>query len=92
MGAFVAAAEAGVPVVPIAIRGTRAIVAPGSSRPRRGTVQVSVGPRLRAEGATFGDALRLRDRARRWIAERSGEREIDEGDALLHGAPQTSAG
>ena len=44
LGAFVAAREAGVPVVPIAIRGTRAILWGDSWFPRRGAVTVTIGP------------------------------------------------
>jgi 1-acyl-sn-glycerol-3-phosphate acyltransferase len=43
MGAFVAAAEAGVPIVPIAIRGSRSILRPGTRLPRRGAVTVTIG-------------------------------------------------
>jgi 1-acyl-sn-glycerol-3-phosphate acyltransferase len=44
MGAFVAAAESGVPVVPIALRGTRSVLRPGTRFPRRAVVTVTVGP------------------------------------------------
>lgn len=44
MGAFVAAAEGGVPIVPIAIRGTRSMLRPDTYTLRRNAVTVSVGP------------------------------------------------
>jgi 1-acyl-sn-glycerol-3-phosphate acyltransferase len=41
-GAFLTAVRAGVPVVPVAIRGTRHILAPGSPRLRPGAIDVEV--------------------------------------------------
>lgn len=45
LGAFLAAAQAGVPVVPIAIRGTRSILRGGQWLPRRGRISVDIAPR-----------------------------------------------
>ena len=42
LGAFVVAAAAGCPIVPVAIAGTREIVRPGSYLPRRAAVSVTV--------------------------------------------------
>jgi 1-acyl-sn-glycerol-3-phosphate acyltransferase len=46
LGAFVVAGDAGCPVVPVAISGTRAVLAPGGRLPRRGDVEVSFGEPL----------------------------------------------
>ena len=79
LGAFVAAAAARAPTVPIAIRGTRSVLRDGQWFPQRGTVQVEVGPAIAAPGSTdpWQDGLALRDAARRYIAARCGEPEID---------------
>lgn len=73
MGAFVTAMEAGLPVVPVAISGTREVLRAGSWYPHRGRLQVTVGPAI-VPPATTGDprdnwrgALQLRDAARRHI-------------------------
>ncbi len=44
MGAFVAAASAGIPVVPVALRGTRSVLRDGQWLPRRALVQIIVLP------------------------------------------------
>jgi len=64
MGAFVAAAEAGVPVVPVTIRGTRSILRAGSWFPHAGTVSVIVGEPAMPEGTDWAAAVKLRDTAR----------------------------
>ncbi|HYW75281.1 MAG TPA: AMP-binding protein [Gammaproteobacteria bacterium] len=73
MGAFVAAARASVSVVPIALRGTRSIMRGAEWFPRPGTVTVSVGPPLVPGGASWDDALDLRERARSFILSECGE-------------------
>jgi 1-acyl-sn-glycerol-3-phosphate acyltransferase len=70
LGAFKAAVEAGCPVIPIAIIGTREILPAGRWLPRPAPVTVSVGPRLRPEGQGWREIVRLRDLARAAIAER----------------------
>jgi 1-acyl-sn-glycerol-3-phosphate acyltransferase len=50
MGAFVAAAEAGLPVVPAAIRGARSILRADGSFPRRGRVTITFGQPIPPEG------------------------------------------
>jgi 1-acyl-sn-glycerol-3-phosphate acyltransferase len=83
MGAFIAAATAGVPVVPVAIRGTRAILREDSWFPRRGAVTVTVGAPVSPEGMAeevAGDpwtvAVRLRDAARAEILRHCGEPDL----------------
>mgnify|MGYP001603265884 CR=1 FL=1 len=76
MGAFAAAAQAGVNVVPVALRGTRAVLPPGSWRPRAGAVTVSVAAPLSPQGEDWRAAVDLRDRARAEILRASGEPEL----------------
>jgi len=68
MGAFVTAATAGAPVIPVAISGGRNILRHDHLWfPRRGGLEVHVGPHLYPEGADFEAALKLRDAARAYI-------------------------
>lgn len=76
LGAFVAAAEAGVPVVPVAIRGTRSILRDGQWFPRRGTINVTMGPALQPEGSGWPAAIALRDIARAEILRHCGEPDL----------------
>jgi 1-acyl-sn-glycerol-3-phosphate acyltransferase len=76
LGAFVAAAEAGVPVVPMTIRGTRSILRDGQWLPRRGTINVTVGPALQPEGSDWTAAVALRDAARAEILRHCGEPDL----------------
>jgi 1-acyl-sn-glycerol-3-phosphate acyltransferase len=78
MGAFTAAVEAGLPVVPIAIRGTRSILRGGSWFPRRGSIALTIGEPLApaAAGDRWRRALELRDRVRAAILRRCGEPDL----------------
>ncbi len=76
LGAFVAAAEAGVPVVPMTIRGTRSILRDGQWFPRRGAISVTVGPALQPDGTDWAAAVRLRDAARAEILKHCGEPDL----------------
>ena len=67
MGAFVAAAQSGRPVVPVALSGTRSVLRDGSWLPRRRPVEVFIDAPLWPRGADWRDALALRDAARRAI-------------------------
>ncbi|MGB5606499.1 MAG: AMP-binding protein [Gammaproteobacteria bacterium] len=90
MGAFVAAAEAQVPVVPIAIRGTRSILRSDSWFPRRGAITVTIGKpvypdRVGAQAATspWAVAVELRDAARSHILAHCGEPELEYGKLFI---------
>jgi 1-acyl-sn-glycerol-3-phosphate acyltransferase len=79
MGAFVAAAEAGVPVVPIALRGTRSILRSGSWFPRRGSISIQIGRPIEpdpAETDAWSRALKLRDLSRQHILRHCGEPDL----------------
>lgn len=76
MGAFIVAANTGVPVVPAAICGTRSMLRDGQSWPRRGAITITFGaPLLPVADAldAFDAAVRLRDAARAHIARHCGE-------------------
>jgi 1-acyl-sn-glycerol-3-phosphate acyltransferase len=76
MGAFVAAAEAAAPVVPVTIRGTRSILRAGSWFPHTGTVSVLVGEPVIPEGTDWAAAVKLRDAARRAILRQLAEPDL----------------
>jgi 1-acyl-sn-glycerol-3-phosphate acyltransferase len=71
LGAFLAAAETGVPVVPVTLRGTRSILRDKSLFPRKGRIRVHVSEPL-SPASVGGDvdasdwdcAIRLRAAAR----------------------------
>jgi len=76
IGAFMVSAGAAMPVVPVAIRGTRSVLRDGQWLPRRGPVQILAGPLLEAEGRDWSTAVALRDRARAEILARCGEPDL----------------
>lgn len=63
LGAFLAAAQAGAPVVPVTLRGTRSILRDGSLYPRRGRIRVQVGEALSSADAGDKDDASDWDRA-----------------------------
>ncbi len=73
LGAFRAAVDAGCPVVPVAIRGTRRIWPAGTRLVRPGRVTVTFGEPLRAAGSDWSEMVRLRDEAREFISTHCGE-------------------
>ena len=82
MGAFVAAAQAGVPVVPVTIRGSRSILRDESWFLRRAGALVIVGECLRAEGSDWQAAVKLRDAVRQTILRHSGEPDLENEPVL----------
>jgi len=73
LGAFRAAVDAGRPIVPIAIRGTDAIVAPDRRRVHRGSIDVTIHEPIAPEGLDRSEMVRIRQRARLEIAWSLGE-------------------
>jgi 1-acyl-sn-glycerol-3-phosphate acyltransferase len=73
MGASIVAAQAGVPVVPVGIRGTRSFLRKGQWFPRRATVRVSIGAPLFPQGTEWKAAIELRDKARVEVLSLCGE-------------------
>jgi 1-acyl-sn-glycerol-3-phosphate acyltransferase len=76
MGAFVAAAQASAPVVPVTIRGTRSMLRAGSWFPRRGRLEVIVELAIAPDGEDWAAAVRLRDAARAAILRHCGEPDL----------------
>jgi len=67
-GASYIAIKAGVPVVPLAISGTREILAMHSATFHRGTVTLRIGNPIATNGLTLHDRKALTDSARREVA------------------------
>ena len=78
MGAFVAAAESGVPVVPVAINGTRSILRSDSRFPHRGELRVVIGTPVEPAGEDWDAAVSLRNAVRDAVL-----KDLEEPD-LLH--------
>ena len=76
MGTFAVAVDAGVPVVPVAIQGTRDLLRGGEFLLRRGRVTVTVASAVRPEGSGWHAGVQLRDQVRAAILARSGEPEL----------------
>jgi len=89
MGAFVAAAETGVPVIPVTLRGTRSILRDESWFPRLGAVRIVISepllttPGLSDESQRFHEAVRLRDAARGIMLQNCGEPDLVEHQVTL---------
>jgi acyl carrier protein len=67
MGAFVVAAQAGAPIVPLTLRGTRSILREGHWLPRRGALNVTIGKPIVPAGEDWNAAIDIRDAVRREI-------------------------
>ena len=78
LGGFLAAAHAGVPVIPVTLGGTRQLLGAGRWWPRPAALSVHIGSPLAAapELEPFAAAVQLRDRARRAIARRLATTEV----------------
>ena len=84
LGAFIVAAEAGVPVIPVAIRGTRSMLRSESWFPHRGSISMKVGPPINPAEITTEPrqdtwhlAIGLRDRSREFILRHCGEPDLE---------------
>lgn len=76
MGAFTAAVENGVGIVPITIKGTRSKLRAESWFPRRGPVRVIFSKKIMPEGTEWQAALGLRTRVRETILRQVGEPDL----------------
>ena len=83
-GAFQAAAQAGIPVVPVALRGIRSVLRDGTWYLRRAAVSVTIGSPIAPDGVDWAAAVKLRDAVRAEILKACGEPD------LLPAAPITS--
>jgi 1-acyl-sn-glycerol-3-phosphate acyltransferase len=75
-GAFQAATQAGLPVVPVALRGVRSVLRDGTWYPRRHPIAVTFGAAIAPEGSDWGATLRLRDNVRAAILKHCGEPDL----------------
>jgi 1-acyl-sn-glycerol-3-phosphate acyltransferase len=76
LGAFSTAVESQLPLVPVALRGTRSILRADQWFPRRGAILATVLPALEPDGRDWQSALRLRDAARAAILRHCGEPDL----------------
>ncbi len=82
LGAFLAAVETGVPVLPVTLRGTRSILRDTSKFPRRGRIRVQVSEPLAPEAdgddqaSAWDRAIRLRSAARAEMLRYCGEPDL----------------
>jgi 1-acyl-sn-glycerol-3-phosphate acyltransferase len=76
MGAFVASAGSGRPLVPLTLHGTRSVLRDGSWFPRRQPIVVLIHAPIRPQGNDWSAALRLRNEARSVILEHCGEPDL----------------
>ena len=74
-GAFQVAVQAGIPVVPVALRGVRSVLRDGTWYARRYPMAVTFGPPIAPDGADWNAAVRLRDRVRAEVLRYCGERD-----------------
>ena len=88
MGVFKAAVETGVPVVPLALRGTRRVLRDGSWWPRPGPIHLWIGEPLSGQGREWRSMVDLRDRTAAAIGAHSGEGRLDVGGGSLESAPE----
>ncbi len=75
-GAFSVAAKAGVPVVPVAIRGARSMLRGSDWFPYRGAASIRFGAAIRPAGSEWRDVMLLRDQVRAEILRHCGEPDL----------------
>jgi 1-acyl-sn-glycerol-3-phosphate acyltransferase len=76
MGAFVAAARAGVPMTVTGVRGTRLVLRDRTWMPRFGQMRFEVGKSFRPDGNDWAAAVRLRDATRTEMLSLCGEHDL----------------
>jgi 1-acyl-sn-glycerol-3-phosphate acyltransferase len=78
LGAFKVAAEANLPVLPGALRGTRSMLRSDQWFPRRSAIGLVIGEPIMPTGTDLASVVRLRDAARAAILARCGEPDLAE--------------
>jgi len=76
LGAFQLAAETGVPVLPVTLRGSRNLLRGDQWFPRRAHIHLDVAAPQQADGSDWAAAVRLRDNVRAEILARCGEPDL----------------
>ncbi len=82
MGAFVIAAQSGIPVVPVTLRGTRSALRDGQWLFRRTRLSVTLSAPIQPVGSDWNAAIALRDAVRAEILRMCGEPDLGEETAL----------
>jgi 1-acyl-sn-glycerol-3-phosphate acyltransferase len=77
MGAFVAAAQHDLPILPVAIVGTRKIMTGTRFVPRPGYCRVVIGDPVNPAGRDWKDAVSLRDTTRQFVLSVTGEEDLN---------------
>ncbi|MEK6594014.1 MAG: AMP-binding protein [Pseudomonadota bacterium] len=85
MGAFVVAAQAGVPVVPVTLRGTRSALREGQWLFHRSRISVTFSVPIEPAGNDWNAAIQLRDATRAEILRLCGEPDLGEETLPLPG-------
>jgi acyl carrier protein len=75
-GAFQVAAQAGVPVVPVSLRGVRSVLRDETWYPRRSPMAATFGAPIAPQGEDWNATLALRDRVRAEILKHCGEPDL----------------
>jgi len=78
LGAFKIAAEAGLPILPGIIKGTRTVLRSDQWFPRHSAINIEIDDPVLPEGDDFQSVVRLRDRVRRVMLARCGEPDLEE--------------
>jgi 1-acyl-sn-glycerol-3-phosphate acyltransferase len=82
MGAFVIAAQADAPILPVTLRGARSALREGHWLFRRSLLSATFSAPISPTGASWDAAIELRDRARSEILRLCGEPDLGE-EAIL---------
>jgi 1-acyl-sn-glycerol-3-phosphate acyltransferase len=78
LGAFKVAADAGLPVLPGIIKGTRTLLRSDQWFPRHSAISIEIDDPVLPEGADFQSVARLRDEVRQSMLARCGEPDLEE--------------
>ena len=78
-----AAVEAGVDIVPVAIRDARNVLRGEQWFPRHGHIVVEIGEPIAPQGKDFHAAVQLRATTRAWILKHCGEADLAQDDVDL---------
>jgi 1-acyl-sn-glycerol-3-phosphate acyltransferase len=76
LGAFMAAAETGAPVIPVVIRGTRSILRSGSWFPHPGRIRIEIGNPVMTSESGWSGAVALREVTREQMLVNLGEPDL----------------
>jgi 1-acyl-sn-glycerol-3-phosphate acyltransferase len=89
LGAFKVAAEAGLPIVPGILRGTRSMLRSNQWFPQWAALSVKIEDAVMPSGKDFASVLRLRDEARKVVLAGCGEPDL--GDLVKPASPSGGA-